>query len=269
MPTGSCARASPAQPGRRLDSGPSDAPLAGHVARAVAAHRRVVAARAARLAAARRTQRRHRHQRHTRAAATRRRPLKADDLALRSVVDGIELGNGKLRANSSGHPHANQRVHVARREATKRTGGVLAGGEWRSRMGRRQAAGDSSTPSLTQLRASIRSDRQLTVSGEDAGQPQGHRQHRTDRQAAASISARIQMPERSRTPQLGDDVVVRNAPARAAAEARSAQRPRPARDTADREARRTSRSTWNSTWASDFRVAGQGRRHARCKAPWS
>ncbi|UUZ67128.1 hypothetical protein LP416_19805 [Polaromonas sp. P2-4] len=39
--------------------------------------------------------------------------LQANDLALRSVVDGIEFGNGRLQGTAGRHAPAHQRVHPA------------------------------------------------------------------------------------------------------------------------------------------------------------
>lgn len=133
--------------------------------------------------------------------------LAADDLALRSVVDGIELRNGRLRATLQGN-----RLRVG--EFTLHgageggTGGTLvASGEaaWVDGGPRVQAAAQ-----LTRLRASIRSDRQLTVSG--------HLAALLDASGAAIDGrlkvdqARLVLPEENE-PKLGGDVVVRNAPA--------------------------------------------------------
>ena len=98
-------------------------------------------------------------------AGTRAQPqltgtLKADALSLRSVVDGVELRNGLLRASFSG-----QRLVVDEfvlRGAGETGGLVRAQGEagW-TPQGLRLAA----TASAQRLRASLREDRELTVSG--------------------------------------------------------------------------------------------------------
>jgi len=130
--------------------------------------------------------------------------LAADDLALRSVVDGFEMQGGRLRASVSG-----QRVQIdefSLRGPGPDGGEVTATGEavW--------------TPSGLQLRmnaqaqrlrASTRSDRQVTVSG-----------MLTARRDAAGTAidgklkvdqALIVLPDEG-TPKLGTDVVVRGAP---------------------------------------------------------
>jgi translocation and assembly module TamB len=142
--------------------------------------------------------------------------IAADDLALRSVVDGIELRNGRLRATLQGN-----RLLVTeftlRGAGERDTGGTVVGSGEATWTG--GAAQLRATAQLTRLRASIRSDRQLTVSGQVAA--------RLDA-AGANIEgrlkvdqARIVLPEENE-PKLGDDVVVRNAPAGALAKDRRA-----------------------------------------------
>jgi translocation and assembly module TamB len=133
--------------------------------------------------------------------------IAADDLALRSVVDGIELHNGRLRATLQGN-----RLLVGDftlHGAGERDGGgtLVARGEAAWANGSPQVR---ATAQLTQLRASIRSDRQLTVSGNLAA--------RLDT-SGTEVSGRLKvdhalivLPEENE-PKLGDDVVVRNAPA--------------------------------------------------------
>ena len=133
--------------------------------------------------------------------------LQADDLALRSVVDGFEFGNGRLRASVDG-----TRMRIS--EFSLRGAGANdAGGQLR-------AEGEASwvngapqvtlTAQLDRLRASIRSDRQITLSGKLQASL-------TD--LAANISgalnvdqARIVLPDEG-TPQLGADVQVKTAKA--------------------------------------------------------
>jgi len=132
--------------------------------------------------------------------------IAADDLALRSVVDGIELRNGRLRAQLQG-----DRLLVTeftlRGAGERDTGGTLVGsGEATWAGGAPQLR---ATARLTRLRASIRSDRQLTVSGQltarlDAAGANIEGRLKVDQ-------ARIVLPEENK-PKLGDDVVVRNAP---------------------------------------------------------
>ncbi len=141
-------------------------------------------------------------------AGTRAEPqlagtIAADDLALRSVVDGIELQNGKLRAHFDGR-RAIIDEFVLHGPGTN-GGTVTATGE-----GSLTAQGPQArmTAKVDRLRASIRSDRQITVSGELEAR----------RDAAATVvngklkvdQALIVLPEEG-TPKLGDDVVVRGA----------------------------------------------------------
>jgi translocation and assembly module TamB len=126
----------------------------------------------------------------------------ADDLALRSVVDGIELQGGRLRARLDG-----QRLLIDEfmlRGAGGAGGGTLvATGEGAWTGGGPQA---SLSAQLTRLRASIRSDRQLTVSGQLAARIDASG---TDVSGKLRIDqAQILLPDES-APRLGDDVVVR------------------------------------------------------------
>jgi translocation and assembly module TamB len=134
-------------------------------------------------------------------------PVNADDLALRSVVDGVALRNGRLRARLAG-----QRVIVDEflLHGTGEAGGdggtlvALGEGRWTP-----QGPVFSAEAVLSQLRASIRSDRQLTLSGTV---------HARMEQGASSVTgaltvdrARIKIPDES-PPKLAEDVVVHNAP---------------------------------------------------------
>jgi translocation and assembly module TamB len=177
-------------------------------------------------------------------------PLVADDLALRSVVDGIELRNGRLRAQLSGQKLVVSEFMLRGSEEGGAGGGSLVAngeGEWTAQGPQLQV-----NAQLTQLRASIRSDRQLTVSGTMAarmgtGGTEVTGKLRVDR-------ARIQIPDES-PPRLGDDVVVRNAPGVPATEAERRQRPPAAAPT---EAGRTVTLTVSIDLGEDFRVAGRG-----------
>jgi translocation and assembly module TamB len=104
---------------------------------------------------------------------------------------------------------------------------------------------------LTQLRASIRSDRQLTVSG-----PVSARMDRSGTNVTGQLQVdrgRIQIPDES-PPRLGEDVVVRNASGVAATEAERKAPARPeARDPARAMTLRVSIDLGN-----DFRVSGRG-----------
>lgn len=131
--------------------------------------------------------------------------LAADDLALRSVVDGIEMQGGRLRAHMEG-----RRVLIDEftLHGSGEGGGTLnAKGE-----GVWTASGPQATltAELTKLRASIRSDRQVTVSGNVSA-----RKDATGTVVSGKLrmdQALIVLPDQA-TPKLGDDVIVRNAAA--------------------------------------------------------
>lgn len=131
--------------------------------------------------------------------------LQANDMALRSVVDGIEFGNGRLRAQLDG-----TRMRISefslQGAGDKGTGGqLMAQGEAAWVDGRPQVL---LTAKLARLRASIRTDRQVTVSGELQASLQGAQAELTGKLVVDQ--ARILLPDEG-TPQLGDDVVVRTA----------------------------------------------------------
>ena len=141
----------------------------------------------------------------TRAAPNLAGDLKADDLALRSVVDGFEFGNGRLRARLDG---ARMRIDefTLQGAGDKGTGGSLtARGEAGWVNGKPQVQLDAT---LQRLRASIRTDRQITVSGT----LQASLKDRQTELAGKLVvdQARIILPDEG-TPTLGDDVVVRTA----------------------------------------------------------
>ena len=139
----------------------------------------------------------------TRAAPQLAGDLQASDLALRSVVDGVEFGSGRLRAQLDGTRMLIQEFTL-QGAGSKGAGGTLtAQGEARWQDGQPQVA---MTARLERLRASIRTDRQITLSGNLQASLQGQLSQfggtlRVDQ-------ARIVLPEES-TPTLGDDVVVR------------------------------------------------------------
>ncbi len=147
--------------------------------------------------------------------------LVADDLALRSIVDGVELQGGRLRARLDGRRLVVDEFMLRGSEAAGGGGTLVATGEgtW---------TGDGPQARLAvrldRLRGSIRSDRQLTVSGELAASVDAAATELTGRLKVDS--ARILLPEES-APQLGDDVVVRGAatrPTRSQARAAEPQR---------------------------------------------
>ena len=146
----------------------------------------------------------------TRAAPNLAGTLQAEDLALRSVVDGIEFGNGRLRARLDG---TRMRIDefTLKGAGEKGTGGSLtAQGEAGWIDGKPQVQLDAK---LQQLRASIRTDRQVTVSGNVLASLKDGQSELTGK--LVIDQARIVLPDEG-TQQLGDDVVVRTASGAAA-----------------------------------------------------
>lgn len=150
----------------------------------------------------------------TRAAPQWAGQVQADQLALRSVVDGIEFVNGQLRANLNGDNV------VIERFTLEGTGGAKTGGQLTA-TGSAQWALDRTITlpaqpkripridlqvTLDKLRVSNRADRRLVVSGQAQAQLAGAQlklrgKLRAD-QAAFTLTDEL-------TPRLGDDVVVR------------------------------------------------------------
>jgi len=147
--------------------------------------------------------------------------LTADDLALRSVVDGVELQGGRLRGRLDGQRLVIDEFLLRGSETAGGGGTLVATGE-----GSWTGEGPQArlTARLDRLRGSIRSDRQLTVSGTLAARVDAAATELTGQLKVDA--ARILLPEES-TPQLGDDVVVRGAatrPTRTQARAAEPQR---------------------------------------------
>ena len=181
----------------------------------------------------------------TRADPLLRGQLRADDLALRSVVDGVALQDGRLRARLEGR-------EVVLEELVLRGAGAQGGSVAGTGRATWTAAGLQAQVAtrLENLRVSARTDRQLAVSGQltarmgaDAAQLQGRL--RVDQ-------ARIELPDEAR-PRLGDDVVVRNLPP--GVELGTA-RNRP-QDGRPRDARPLDIAI-NLDLGDDFRVSGRG-----------
>jgi translocation and assembly module TamB len=132
--------------------------------------------------------------------------IAADDLALRSVVDGVELRDGRLRATLQGN-------RVAVGEFTLHGAGERGTGGTLSASG--EAAWVQGAPfvqarvELTRLRASIRSDRQLTLSGNANARMDAKGTEVTGK--IKVDQALFVLPDESE-PKLGDDVVVRGKP---------------------------------------------------------
>ncbi len=174
--------------------------------------------------------------------------LQANDFALRSVVDGIEFGNGRLRARLDG---TRMRINefVLQGAGDKNSGGTLtAQGEAGWIDGQPQV---TLAARLERLRASIRTDRQLTVSGDVQASLKGKQTELGGKLVVDQ--ARIILPDEG-TPQLGDDVVVRTNGSAAAGKKAPAQT---GAASADREARPVKLAV-QLDLGNDFRVQGKG-----------
>ncbi|MBA2962191.1 translocation/assembly module TamB domain-containing protein [Ramlibacter sp. CGMCC 1.13660] len=171
--------------------------------------------------------------------------LRADDVALRSVVDGVALQDGRLRARLEAHRLVVDELVL---RGAGDDGGTLSGsGEANWSGGSPQVA---VTARLERLRASSRGDRELTLSGTiaagvDAEAAQVRGDLRIDR-------ARITLPDEA-TPRLGQDVAVRNLPPGVAL---GPQRRTP-EAAAEGGARKLTLAV-NLDFGDDFRVTGKG-----------
>jgi translocation and assembly module TamB len=131
----------------------------------------------------------------------------ADDLALRSVVDGVELQGGKLRAVLEGN-RVRVTEFVLHGAGEGGAGGTLAAtGEAALVDGHPQV---NAQVQLARLRASIRSDRRVTISGDAAMRMDAAGSEVTGKLKVDQ--ALIILPEEAK-PQLGADVVVHDAQA--------------------------------------------------------
>jgi translocation and assembly module TamB len=136
----------------------------------------------------------------TRAAPQLAGTATADDLALRSIIDGIELTQGRLHARFADTRLVIEELSL---RGTGKDGGALrANGEAGWIDGRLRA---HLAATLNGLRTSLRSDRDIAVSGQLQAELQ-------DKALNASGQlhidhARIELPDESR-PTLGSDVIV-------------------------------------------------------------
>ncbi|MBK5206791.1 MAG: translocation/assembly module TamB domain-containing protein, partial [Polaromonas sp.] len=184
----------------------------------------------------------------TRAAPQLTGDLQANDLALRSVVDGIEFGNGRLRARLDG---TRMRINefTLQGAGDKGTGGLLtAQGEAGWIEGRPQVA---LSAKLERLRASLRTDRQITVSGQLQASLKGEQTELTGK--LVIDQAHIILPDEG-TPRLGDDVLVRTARGAAAGEKAPAQT---SASTSDKAVRPLKLAV-QIDLGHDFRIQGKG-----------
>ena len=177
--------------------------------------------------------------------------LGADDLALRSVVDGISLQNGRLRARLDGRRLLVDEFVL---QGAGPEGGRLTGtgeGSWPVEGLQVRVAAQ-----LDRLRASSRNDRELTLSGRvaarmDRGGSEVRGELRVDR-------ARIVLPEEA-APRLGSDVVVRNLPPGVALGAQSRTAMGSGRANVNGKlAGRPMTLAVNLDLGNDFRVQGRG-----------
>lgn len=147
----------------------------------------------------------------TRAAPLLNGKLNADDLALRSLVNGISFSRGQLRATLAGERITIDRFYLQGRGGVENGGTLLASGttEWRSAtvngQSRRQPV-ISLQATATKLRVSSRADRRLTISGQLQADLDG---------PALKLRGQLTADEAlfvladETTPTLGKDVVVR------------------------------------------------------------
>lgn len=139
----------------------------------------------------------------TRAAPSVSGSLSADGVALRSVVDGLQFKDGRLRARLDGARLRIDEFSLAGVGASGSGGRLIASGEAAWRDGRPQAQLNAT---LQRLRVSARDDRQLSVSGALQAALDGRALRTTGRLTVDQ--ALIVLPDDSR-PTLGDDVIVR------------------------------------------------------------
>lgn len=137
--------------------------------------------------------------------------LQADDLALRSLVNGIVFRGGELRATLAGERIVIERFRLEGRGGPERGGVLQASGsaEWQRVMRDGQMVREpliELQATATRLRASTRADRRLTVTGELRARLEGRAlQLRGNLKADEAL---IVLPDEL-APSLGDDVVVR------------------------------------------------------------
>lgn len=173
--------------------------------------------------------------------------LAADDLALRSVVEGVELRDGRLRARLEGQKLLVDELVLHGAGEGVQEGSVTARGEgaWTA-----QGLQLNATARLQRLRASIRDDRDLTVSGELAARVDAGGADVRGRLAVDK--ARIVLPDEL-PPRLGEDVVVRSAKGNIATpqerKQREPERPPP---------RRPFNVAVDIDMGNDFRLQGRG-----------
>ncbi len=137
--------------------------------------------------------------------------LQADDLVLRSIVEGVSFRGGELRATLAGERIVIERFRLEGRGGSERGGVLQASGsaEWRrvqrDGVARREPLIELQA-TATKLRASSRPDRRVTVTGALQMRLEGAAlQLRGNLRADEAL---IVLPDET-APSLGDDVVVR------------------------------------------------------------
>lgn len=184
----------------------------------------------------------------TRAAPSLAGTLQADDLALRSVVDGIEFGHGRLRASLDGTRIRISEFTLQGAGDQGKGGSLTAQGEAGWIDGKAQV---QLSAKLQRLRASIRTDRQITVSGDIQASLKGEQSELTGK--LRIDQARILLPDES-TPQLGDDVIVRTASGAAVGQSAPAE----TSETATDKAKQPVKLAVEIDLGRDFKIQGKG-----------
>lgn len=183
--------------------------------------------------------------------------LNADDLALRSIVDGIEFKDGRLRARLEGQRLVLDEFSLrgGGSGGDKAGGNVKATGDARLENGQVRA---SLNATLDHLHASLRTDRLVVVSGQVQA---GMRGRESTLSGKLRIDqARITLPEDT-APKLGDDVVVRGARSRVGTQkALPSDQARLEQATERRQTKdgATLKSDVQIDLGNDFRLSGQG-----------
>lgn len=149
-------------------------------------------------------------------AGTREKPqwsgsLQADDVALRSLVNGIAFVNGQLRATLAGDKLVIERFSLDGRGGAERGGNLVAQGSAQWRAVTREGVTQREPlielqATARQWRVSTRADRRLTLSGQVRALLDGPAlQLRGELKADSAL---IVLPDET-APSLGSDVVVR------------------------------------------------------------
>jgi translocation and assembly module TamB len=202
--------------------------------------------------------------------------LAADQFAVRSLLDGVDLQDGRLRAQLRGDRlditelslkgGRGSRARIAgysgNRTAAPQDGGTLTGSGTVSWAGAGSGAGGSGIAMDMRARAQalqvlVRADRQVSVSGDLHAQLQGGQF--TLRGQLTTDRATILLPEAG-APTLGDDVVVRSAALdrEAAAKAQQAAQAAQAEDAGRVEAAKPPDVAVTLDLGEDFALQGHG-----------